>query len=86
MYDSSFYYKIVLENEKIMIIQFSEENDVYPEEEYMDYESYECWENDDRYILYYDYRGYSCIKYKTIDGDIIKFNVEEITKLGPIDE
>jgi hypothetical protein len=85
MYDSSFYYEIVVENEIKMIIQFSEENNVYPEEEYMDFESYECWDNDDRYILYRDYTGYLCIKCKTIDGDIIQFEIEEITKLGPIE-
>ena len=69
-----------------MIIQFSEENDIHPEEEFMGFDSYECWEDDNRYVLYCDSKGYSCLKNTTIDGDIIQFDVENITKLGPIEE
>lgn len=85
--DSSFLYELILGNGKIMIIQFSEESEVYLEEEFMGFDSYECWDDDDtRYILYCDSRGYSSLKTTTIDGDIIHFEVENITKLGLIEE
>ena len=46
-------YTVVLDTGKKLIITFTIDNDVYPEEEFCGLQNYECYDNDDvRYICY----------------------------------
>lgn len=46
-------YSVLLKNGHILKITFTIENDIYEEETFLDYDAYECYDDDDtRYIFY----------------------------------
>lgn len=80
--DTSATYELTLRDSvDILIIQFTKDNDVYPEEEFAGFYGYECWADDERYIIYFNNTGYICLKHKSYDGEISSIVVEKITKI-----
>lgn len=86
-------YNVLLENGKKLVITFTEDNDIYEEEEFCDFENFECYDNDDnRYVCYIkvcscgfkhfrldcDTKDYIELKNKDMDGNIHSYKVSKI--------
>ncbi len=75
-------YKIVLDNKETINLTFTEENDVYEEEEYAGYDNYESYDEDKkRYIYYvqkYQINNDCCLKSRDIEGEEITYYIAEI--------
>lgn len=84
-------YNVLLKNGKKIIITFTFDNYVYEEEKFCDFETFECYDNDDvRYICYVRVcecdrdKEYIELKSKTMEGEILchyihKLNLNEET-------